>query len=276
MNKRIISRLDIKNGILVKGISLEGVRNLGDPEFFSRTYYKDLIDEMHFHNVIATLYESNMMFDIIEKNSKKIFVNVSVGGGIKSRKEVDKLLRIGADKVVVNSAGVKDPFFLKNLVDVYGASTISVNVETAKIDKNYEVFIETGRVRAEMDLFKWIEKVQKIGVGEIIVTDIFSEGKNKGYNINLFKKIRENVDAQLVAHGGAGPKENILEIFQECNVDAISIASLFHYHYIKQDKNEELKGSNSFIHFLDDKNREGMSILELKKYLKTSGVKVRL
>ena len=260
----------------MKGISLEGVRNLGEPGFFSKAYYKDYIDEMHFHNVIATLYESNMMFDIIEKNSKEIFVNVSVGGGIKNMKEVDKLLRIGVDKVVINSAGVKDPTFLKKLVEVYGASTISVNIETAKVNDKYEVFVQTGRERANLDLFKWIEKVQKIGVGEIIVTDIFSEGKNKGYNINLFKKIRENLDCQLVAHGGAGPKENILEIFQECNVDAISIASLFHYYYVKQDKNKELKGSNSYVHFLDEKEKKGMSILELKKYLKSSGVKIRL
>ena len=226
MYKRIISRLDIKNGILVKGISLEGVRNLGEPGFFSKAYYKDCIDEMHFHNVIATLYESNMMFDIIEKNSKEIFVNVSVGGGLKNIKDVDKLLR-WCRQIVINCQ--EDPTFLKKLVEVYGATTISVNIETAKIDNKYEVFIETGRERTKLDLFKWIEEVQKVGVGEVIVTDIFSEGKNKGYNINLFKKIRENLDCQLVAHGGAGPKENILEIFQECNVDAVSVSSLFHY-----------------------------------------------
>ena len=271
MYKRIISRLDIKNGILVKGISLE-VRN-GGTRFFSKAYYKDCIDEMHFHNVIATLYESNMMFDIIEKNSKEIFVNVSVGGGIKNIKDVDKLLRIGADKIVINSAGVKDPTFLKKLVEVYGASTISVNIETAKIDNKYEVFIETGRERTKLDLFKWIEEVQKVGVGEVIVTDIFTEGKNKGYNINLLRL--ENLDCQLVALKGAGPKENILEIFQECNVDT-SVASLFHYYYIKQNKYKELKGSNSFVHFFDEKDRKGMSILELKKYLKSSGVKIRL
>ena len=112
------------------------------------------------------------------------------------------------------------------------------------------------------------EKVQKLNVGEIIVTDIFAEGKNKGFNTNLFKQIRKSVDTQLVAHGGAGPKENILEMFVECNVDAISIASLFHYHYLKSNRSSELKGSNYFIHFLNDDEKRGMSILELKKYLK--------
>ena len=276
MYKRIISRLDIKNGNLVKGISLEGVRNLGDPDFFSKIYYDNLIDEMHFHNVIASLYESNMVFEIIERNTKKIFVNVSVGGGVRSEEEVDKLLRIGVDKVVINSAAVKNPDFLKKLVEIYGASTISVNIETAQVNGKYKVFIETGRVNTGIDLFDWIEKVQKLNVGEIIITDIFGEGKNNGFNTNLFKEVRKNVDTQLVAHGGAGPKENILEMFVECNVDAISIASLFHYHYLKSNKSSELKGSNYFIHFLNDDEKRGMSILELKKYLKSEGVKVRL
>ena len=260
----------------MKGISLEGVRNLGDPDYFSKIYYDDLIDEMHFHNVIASLYDSNMVFEIIERNTKKIFVNVSVGGGVRSEKEVDKLLRIGVDKIVVNSAAVKNPNFLKSLVDIYGASTISVNIETAQLNGKYEVFTETGRVNTGINLYDWIEKVQKLNVGEIIVTDIFAEGKNKGFNTNLFKQIRKSVDTQLVAHGGAGPKENILEMFEECNVDAISIASLFHYHYLKSNKSTELKGSNYFIHFLNDDEKRGMSILELKKYLKLSGVKVRL
>jgi len=260
----------------VKGISLEGVRNLGAPDFFSKIYYDNLIDEMHFHNVIASLYDSNMVFEIIERNAKKIFVNVSVGGGVRSEEEVDKLLRIGVDKVVINSAAVKDPDFLKKLVEIYGASTISVNIETAQVNGKYKVFIETGRVNTEIDLYDWIEKVQKLNVGEIIITDIFSEGKNNGFNTNLFKEVRKNVDTQLVAHGGAGPKENILEMFAECNVDAISIASLFHYHYLKSNKSSELKGSNYFIHFLNDDEKRGMSILELKKYLKSEGVKVRL
>jgi len=274
--KRIISRLDIKNGVLVKGISLEGVRNLGDPDFFSNTYYKDSIDEMHFHNVIASLYDSNLVFEIIERNSKKIFVNVSVGGGIKNENEVDKLLRIGVDKIVINSAAVKNPDFLKRLVHIYGASTISVNIETAEINGKFKVFIETGRVNTDIDLHAWIDQIQECNVGEIIVTDIASEGKGKGYNIELFKDLRKRIDNQLVAHGGAGPKENILNLFKNCDVDAISVASLFHYHYLKADKKSELKGSNYFIHFLDEKEKRGTSIIELKKYLIDNGVKVRL
>ena len=160
MYKRIISRLDIKNGILVKGIGLEGLRNLGDPEPFLRTYYNQKIDEIHFQDVVASLYGRDVLFNIIERISKKIFVNVSVGGGIKDEYEVDKLLRLGVDKVVINSAAVRNPSLLEKLVKIYGSSTISVSIETAKIDKNYEIFIETGREKTNLELFRWIDKVQ--------------------------------------------------------------------------------------------------------------------
>ncbi len=276
MYKRIISKLDIKNGILVKGISLEGVRNLGDPNFFSKKYYDDLIDEIHFHNVIASLYESNIVFEIIEKNSKKVFVNVAVGGGIKNIEDADKLLRIGVDKIVVNSAAVKNPNFLKKLVKIYGSSTISVNIETALVGNKYMVFTETGRVNTKIDLYSWIKEVQGCSVGEIIVTDIFSEGKNKGFNIELFKEIRKHTQVQLVAHGGAGPKENIEQLFKISEVDAVSIASLFHYHYLKPVKNTNLKGSNYFLQNFQSEKKIGISIIDLKKYLKSTGLKIRI
>ena len=276
MYKRIISRLDIKNGILVKGISLEGLRNLGDPEYFSKVYYDQNIDEIHFQDVVATLYNRNVLFQIVERNSKKIFVNVSVGGGIKSEEEVDKLLRIGVDKVVINSAAVKNPEFLKKLVMRYGSSTISVNVETAKINEKYEILIETGRERTGLELYDWIDQLQNLRVGEIIVTEIPTEGRNKGFNINLFKDLRKRVETQLVAHGGAGPLDNIVKLFKYCDVDAISIASLFHYHYLKTAKNLKLKGSNYFLQSLKDDEKRGISITELKKHLFSKGVKVRI
>ena len=179
MYKRIISRLDVKNGTLVKGINLEGLRNLGDPEHFSKIYYDQKIDEIHFQDIVASLYDRDVLFNIIEKISKKIFGNVSVGGGIRSLDEVDKLLRIGVDKIAINSAAVRKPKFLEQLVNIYGSSKISVNVETAKINNKYEIFIETGREKTGLELFEWIDTIQKMKVGEIIVTEIPLEGRNK-------------------------------------------------------------------------------------------------
>ena len=206
----------------------------------------------------------------------KIFVNVSVGGGIKDEKEVDKLLRIGVDKVMINSAAVRNPKFLANLVSKYGASTIGVNVETAKINNKYEIFIETGREKTNIELFRWIDKIQALNVGEITVTEINMEGRNKGFNINLYKDLRKRIDTQLVAHGGAGPFENIANLFLEADVDAISIASLFHYNNIEKQENLKLKGSNAFIKSFKESDKNGSSVTDLKKYLLSKNIKVRL
>tara|TARA_B100000035_G_scaffold212851_1_gene182365 strand:+ start:734 stop:1564 length:831 start_codon:yes stop_codon:yes gene_type:complete len=276
MFKRIISRLDVKNGILVKGISLEGLRNLGDPNYYSQKYYDDLIDEIHFQDVVASLYDRNALIEIIEKNSKSIFVNVSVGGGIRTKADVDKLLRIGVDKIVINSAGVKNPNFLENLVKIYGASTIAVNIDTLKYQNKYEVLIETGREKTGLELNEWVDKLQKIGVGEIIITDISLEGKKKGFDINFYEKLRKRIDIPLIAHGGAGSKENILEIFKTANVDGVSIASLFHYKYLVEEKENKTIGTNFYLKNFDFQNKSGITIIELKKYLLSKGIKVRI
>ncbi len=276
MFKRVISRLDVKNGILVKGINLEGLRNLGDPEYFVNKYYSEKIDEIHFQDVVATLYNRDVLFKIIEKISKKIFVNVSSGGGIKNIQDVDRLLRIGVDKVVINSAAVKNPRLLRELVEIYGASTIAASIETSKINNKYEILIETGRERTGIELNYWIDKVQNLGVGEIILTEISKEGKNQGFNLKLYEEMRKKVDTQLVAHGGAGPLDNIVDLFKICNLDAVSIASLFHYNYLKPISNEKLKGSTLFSQLHSKEQKIGLSIVDLKKYLISKGIKIRL
>jgi len=274
--KRVISRLDVKNGILVKGINLEGLRNLGDPEYFVNKYYNEKIDEIHFQDVVATLYNRDVLFKIIEKISKKIFVNVSSGGGIRNVEDVDRLLRIGVDKVVINSAAVKNPKFLRELVEIYGASTISASIETSKINNKYEILIETGRERTGIELNYWIDKVQSLGVGEIILTEISKEGKNQGFDLKLYEEMRKKVDTQFVAHGGAGPLDNLVDLFKICKLDAVSIASIFHYNYLKPIKNEKLKGSNLFSQIHSENQKSGMSITDLKKYLISKEIKIRL
>ncbi len=276
MYKRIISRLDVKNGILVKGINLEGLRNLGDPEYFSKIYYNEKIDEIHFQDIVASLYGRDVLFEIIEKISKKIFVNVSVGGGIRSVSEVDKLLRIGVDKIVVNSAAVRNPKFLEKLVAIYGSSTISVSIETSKINNKYEILIETGREKTGLELFEWVDKVQELKVGEITVTEIPMEGRNKGFNIDLYKDLRKKVDVQLVAHGGAGPFDNIADLFKKTDVDAVSIASLFHYNNLKPISSSEYKGSNAFVKSFKNEDKVGTSVINLKNFLLSKGIKVRI
>ena len=276
MYKRVISRLDIKNGILVKGIGLEGLRNLGDPGFFSNLYYSKNIDEIHFQDIVASLYDRKILYDVIEKNCKTIFVNISVGGGVRNISEADRLFRLGADKISVNTAAVKKPEFLKTLVGIYGSSSIGINIDVIRIKDKYEVLIETGREKTGIELYKWVDKVQELNVGEITVTDIMSEGRRKGFNIDLYKELRKRVNTQLVAHGGAGNFENIKNLFVESNVDAVSISSLLHYNYLEKIKDEQIQGSTVFINSVNNTTRNENLIKDLKLYLKENGVPVRI
>ena len=276
MFKRIISRLDIKNGKLVKGIALEGLRNLGDPRYFSNLYYSKNIDEIHFQDIVASLYDRSILYDVIEKNCKTIFVNVSVGGGVRNIDEADKLFRLGADKISVNTAAVKKPEFVEKLVSIYGASSININVDVIKIGNKYEVLVETGREKTGLELYKWIDKIQELNVGEITVTDIMSEGRRKGFNIELYKELRNRVSTQLVAHGGAGSFEDIKKIFLETNVDAVSLSSMLHYNYLKNTKDKKIQGNIVFINSVDNTSSNENLIEELKLYLNKNGVPVRI
>ena len=274
MYKRIISRLDIKNGILVKGIQLEGLRNLGDPSYFANQYYNDQIDEICFQDVVATLYNKNLISGIIEKCSENIFVNIAAGGGIRKIEDADTLLRIGVDKICINSEGVRDNNFLKELVNKYGSSTIAVNIDTIFNGNFYEVLIETGREKTNLKLESWVEKLDILNVGEIVLTEISREGTEKGFNIELYKKISKLTNIPVIAHGGAGNNEQILELFQATNVSGVSIATLFHYNYIKEDNESKMTGTN---YFLKNKKKveEKNKIKNLKKFLLKNNVNVR-
>lgn len=278
MFKRIIARLDCKNNFLVKGISLEGLRIIGNPKIFANEYYSQGVDEIHYQDVVASLYNRNSLDEIIETTTKNIFVIISVGGGVRSEADIDKVLRLGADKVSINSAALKDKNLLRKVVDRYGSSTISINIETNKINGKYEVLTESGREKSGVELFNWIEEVQKIGVGEIIVTSISNEGKRKGLNVELYKKLRKEVSVPLLAHGGAGSYDHILELFKESDVDGVLLASMLHYDLIKKidkDKNLEEDGANVFIKNFTSNENQSFNIQDLKKFLLKNNIDVR-
>ncbi len=278
MFKRIIARLDCKNSFLVKGISLEGLRVIGNPKIFANEYFSQGVDEIHYQDVVASLYNRNTLDEIIETTTKNIFVIISVGGGIRSEADIDKVLRLGADKVSINSAALKDKNLLRKVVDKYGSSTISINIETNKINGKYEVLTESGREKSGVGLFNWIEEVQKIGVGEIIVTSIFYEGKRKGFDIQLYKKLKKEVSVPLLAHGGAGSYDHVLELFKECDVDGVLLASMLHYDLIKKiDKDKNLKedGSKVFIKNFSSNENSSYNIKDLKKFLVKNNINVR-
>ncbi len=274
MYKRLIARLDIKNNYLVKGINFEGLRVLGLPYDFSKKYFEEGIDEIHYQDVVASLYGRNLLDDTIKKTVKNIFVTFGVSGGIRSINDIDKILRLGADKISLNTAAVKNPDLVSNSVKKFGSSTICINIDAIYRNKNeYEVLIESGREKTNLNLYKWIEKIQKLGAGEICLTSINFEGKQNGFDIELYRHVKDITDIPIIAHGGCGNLNHLLEVYEY--VDAVSVASILHYSYLsKFNYKMGNMGNLSFLNLKHDK-KKNISIRDIKEYLKKNKVNVR-
>ncbi len=273
--KRIISRLDIKNNSLVKGIHLEGLRVLGNPRYFTNKYYYEGIDEIHLQDVVASLYNRNNLDEVISDTVKNVFVPINVGGGIRSIQDIDRILKLGADKVTLNSAAVRNPEFIKEATSIYGSSTISIAIEVLKIDKNYKILIESGRENTELALLEWLEIIQKYGAGEIIVTSINNEGTKKGFDLDLCNLVKQNSAVPVIAHGGAGSIDSIIEVFSKTDVDGILIASILHYSYYDNFSNIEEQGNSTFLKNIQEENNQQLTISVIKDKLKENGINVR-
>ncbi len=276
---RIIPKLDIKNGQLIKGINLEGLRVLGDPYDFAYTYYKDLADEICYVDNVATLYGTNNLSKFITRTAKNIFIPLTVGGGIKNLLDIDNALKSGADKVSINSAAIENIDIINKAAKIYGSSTIVSLVETIKIGKKYFISKSNGRDIENINPLVWCKKLQENGAGEIFLTVVNNEGLGDGFDISLYEKISHKINIPLVAHGGAGKKEHILELLKNTNVSAVSIASFFHYNIVKSFKYKK-RGFGNF-NFLENINKQKLKIeknqiTNLKKFLKKNKINVRL
>lgn len=252
MNIRIIPRLDIKGPNLVKGIHLEGLRVLGKPEHFAKFYYEHGADELFFQDTVASLYGRNSLHDIITKTAREIFIPLTVGGGLRTIDDIKNVLRAGADKVSINTAAVKNPNFIEEAALRFGSSTIVVSIEAIRENGGkYFVYTDNGREHTGLEVVQWASKVQKLGAGEIVITSVDNEGTGGGFDIELTKQICEEVNIPVIAHGGASDPINVVKIVQESGVDAVAIASILHYEYIKEMENEKLdytkEGNVSFL-----------------------------
>ncbi len=279
---RIIPRLDIKGPNLVKGIHLEGLRALGNPEEFAKAYYLGGADELIYQDVVASLYERNSLLPFIKKVAENIFIPLTVGGGIRSLSDIYNALRSGADKVTINTAAIKNPNFLKEAVKDFGSSTIVIAIEAIKTDKGeYNCFTDNGREYTDIDVFDWASKVEDMGVGELIVTSIDREGTGKGFDLELISKIASKVKIPVVAHGGAGNIAHIRELIDNTDISGVAISSMLHYYLIKQvtisSENIEQEGNFAFLKGERDSfSQEVYSIAELKKQLNTTKNRIRI
>lgn len=230
---RLIPRLDIKDNYLVKGIHLEGLRILGKPEEFALEYYQKGADEIIYQDVVASLYSKNSLLDQIKKINEKIFIPLTVGGGIRSIKDIKKILKAGADKIVINTAAVKNPNLISKAAEIFGSSTIVVAVEVSKNKNNeYEVFTNNGREKTKWIARNWVKEIEKKGAGEIFLTSIDNEGTGKNFDYNLIKDISKAVKIPVVCHGGGANIDDIFKVSSDTEVSGISVASMLHYNLI--------------------------------------------
>lgn len=279
MNHRIIARLDIKGPNLVKGIHLEGLRVLGLPEEFAEYYYNNGADELFYQDVVASLYERNSLDNIITRTAKMAFIPLTVGGGIRTIDDINRVLRAGADKVAINTAAIKNPKFIEEAVKVFGSSTIIVAIEVIKQSGNYLAYTDNGREYTGVDAIEWAKRVEGLGAGEICLTSVNMEGTGLGFDYNLVKKVATLVSIPVIAHGGAGSKEDIEKVIVDSKADAVALASVLHYDFIKNNKKPILETSEGNFEFLKKnsvfKKINPVSIYEIKKYLNKKGIECR-
>ena len=278
---RIIPRLDIKGPNLVKGIHLEGLRVLGKPELFAKRYYEEGADELFFQDVVASLYGRNSLHDVISKTAKNIFIPLTVGGGLRTTKDISMVLRFGADKVAINTAAHETPEVISSAANMFGKSTIAVAVEAIRQPNGkYEAFTDNGRNRTGREVVEWVKYVERLGAGEIVLTSVDREGSGEGLDLDLIGKIHRSITIPLVVHGGVGKPNHILELLDGIKVSGVAMASMLHYSVLE--RKCDVWGADLDVSVKGQKNSRTYSrvtpkkIGELKEFLRAEGIACRM
>src|SRR5258708_2536074 len=276
---RIIPRLDIKGPNLVKGIHLEGLRVLGKPREFAKHYYETGADEILYVDIVASLYERNSLDHINKETVKEVFIRITVGGGIRTLEDITRILRLGADKVTINTAAVRRPEFITEAALAYGSSTIAITIEAIQqAAGSYYAFTDNGREATGFEVVSWAKEVEKRGAGEILLTSVDREGTGEGYDLGLTKKVSETVNIPVVALGGASGSQNVVDAITKGGASAVAMSSILHYGFHTQYRDEK-DYEEGVIDFIKGGGRNSRihpsSIPEIKKYLKKKHISVR-
>ena len=239
LKNRIIPCLDVKNGRVVKGINFVDLQDAGDPVEQAKIYSDGGADEICFLDITASNENRDTIYEVVKDTSKKCFVPLTVGGGVRSVDDISKLLNSGADKVSINTAAVKDINFIKEASRKFGAQCIVVAVDAKKIsEKKWEVFTHGGRNSTGIDAIEYAKKAQNNGAGEILLTSMDKDGTKSGYDLELLKKITSSLSIPVIASGGVGNLDHLVDGIKLGNASAVLAASIFHYgkHSIKEAK----------------------------------------
>lgn len=230
LTKRIIPCLDVDKGRVVKGKKFQNIQDVADPVELAKQYNEQGADELVFYDITASNEGRNIFVDIVEQVAKEISIPFTVGGGLRTVDDIQKVLRAGADKVSINSAAVKNPQLLKDAADKFGKQCVVLAIDAKKVaDNKWSVFINGGRLDTERDAIEWAIEAEELGAGEIVVNAIDADGQKDGYNLELNRRIAEAVNIPIVASGGAGKLEHFKEALVEGKADAALAASVFHY-----------------------------------------------
>ena len=227
---RIISRIDIKNEFVIKGINLEGLRKIGFPVELARKYYKQGADEVIYIDIVASLYQRKILLDEIAKTANELFIPFGVGGGVKSLEDFSNLFKNGADKVAINTYAVQEnPEIINQAAQIFGNQAVIVNVEAKKWKNYYECYTDCGRIQSGKNVIDWVKEVEIRGAGEIFLQSVDRDGKQKGFDMHLAKKIIESVKIPVVVCSGAGSLENIKDLIEYAKPSGVAISSILHY-----------------------------------------------
>ena len=230
ITKRIIPCLDVRNGRVVKGVNFEGLSDVSSPVELGKFYSENGADELVFYDITASFEARELFTDILKKVAETIFIPLTVGGGINTLDDFDRVLKCGADKVSVNSGAIKRPELIKEAAKMYGNQCVVLSVDIKRVDGKFTVFAKGGRENTGIDAIEWIKKGEYDGAGEIVVNSIDTDGVKKGFDIEMLKAVNSAVSVPVIASGGAGSISDFITLFNEIpDIDAGLAASIFHF-----------------------------------------------
>lgn len=251
LTKRIIPCLDVKDGRVVKGVQFVSLRDAGDPVELATFYNEQGADELVFLDISATHEGRETMEDVVRQTAATLSIPFTVGGGIRTLEDMKRMLRAGADKVSLNSAALQNPEIIEEGARYFGSQCIVVAIDAkwSEQDNTWMVFTHGGRNRLDIEAVAWAKQAVTLGAGELLVTSMDSDGEKKGFDLELMKAIRKEVNVPIIASGGAGKAEHFYTVLEDADADAALAASIFHY--------------------------KETSVEEVKSYLKNKGVSIR-
>ncbi|MFC1730517.1 imidazole glycerol phosphate synthase subunit HisF [candidate division KSB1 bacterium] len=247
--KRIIPCLDVKDGRVVKGKNFIGLNDAGNPVDLAKKYNDEGADELVFLDITASIENRGTMVCVVKEVAKQVFIPFTVGGGIKSMDDIQRMLEAGADKISINTEAIRNPELIRKSAQRFGSQCIVIAIDAKRKGKNWSVFVNGGRDDTGIDAIGWAKEAEKMGAGEILLTSMDKDGTKDGFDIELTRLISQSVNIPVIASGGAGTPASISEVLMEGKADAALAASIFHY--------------------------KEFSIKETKDYLKDNGVEIR-